>query len=115
MIILKGNPKSTQTIYRSCCRGGFPTVYMDKTGKEIKARYIQEVKDQWKEEIITGDVFLEIDFYFGDKRIRDIDNFNKLVLDALTKIVYEDDKQIQELLLRKHYDKENPRVEILIK
>lgn len=47
-----------------------------------------------------------------DKRVRDLDNHLKIVFDALTGVVWEDDKQIQEMTIRKDYDKENPRVEL---
>lgn len=53
-------------------------------------------------------------FYFGTKRRQDIDNFNKLVLDACSSLVWTDGSQIEELILRKDYDKKNPRVEISI-
>jgi len=52
--------------------------------------------------------------YHGTKRERDIDNFSKLLLDALTGIVYEDDSQIVSLTITKAYDKENPRVDVEI-
>jgi len=35
-------------------------------------------------------------------------------MDALTGIVWEDDSQIVEALVKKRYDKENPRIEIVI-
>jgi len=114
-LILTGNPLSTQTIYRSSCRGRFPTRYMTKQGKELKEQYKLEAKEQYKEEIISGDCELEITLFFKDKRRRDVDNFNKLILDSLQGIVYEDDKQIQKLIIVKDYDKENPRTEVIIK
>ena len=42
------------------------------------------------------------------------DNFNKLSLDALTGIVWEDDSQIAELCLRRCYDSKRPRIELRI-
>lgn len=112
MIKLTGNPKSTQTIYRSACRGGFATTYMTREGKALKEQYFWEVKSQWKKPMIKGNVKLEVKLYFGDKKKRDIDNFNKLVIDSLTGIVFEDDSQITELNLTKLYDKELPRIEL---
>lgn len=110
-IILKGNPLSTNNIYR---RHGF-TIYLSKDGSKLKEYYQWEVKTQWKEDIQYKELELDIKLYFGDKRKRDIDNFNKLVLDSMTGIVYLDDKQIQKLTVEKLYDKKNPRVEIIVK
>jgi len=113
-IIFKGNPLSTQTIYRSACRGRFPTMYMTKKGKELKALYHSEAKKQYKKKVVSIDCALEITLFFKDKRRRDVDNFNKIILDALEGVVYEDDKQIQKLTITKDYSKEDPRVEIKI-
>lgn len=43
----------------------------------------------------------------------DCDNIAKILLDAMTGIVYEDDKQIVRLVVEKYYD-EVPRVEVAI-
>jgi crossover junction endodeoxyribonuclease RusA len=83
---------------------------MSADGKALKESYQYQAKSQWKMPIIKENIALSIDLYFGTKRKCDIDNFNKLVLDSLTGIMYEDDSQIYELTLRKFYDKETPRV-----
>ncbi len=112
--ILKGKPKSTQTIYKVNCSRGFPTMYMSKEGKEIKEAYQWEIKSQYKKKPIKGNVYLDIYLYFGDKRIHDIDNYNKILLDAFTGIVWEDDSQIQRITIVKLIDIKNPRIEITI-
>ena len=114
MITLTGNPKSTNNIYRSTCVGGFHRRYMTQVGKDLKEQYFYEIKNQWKKEPIEGDVTVNIILFFGDKRKRDIDNFNKAVLDSMSGIVWIDDEQIQELNIIKQHDKENPRIEITI-
>ena len=58
-----------------------------------------------------GDLSVSITFYFATKRRRDLDNMNKLVLDALTGIAYDDDSQIAELHLYRAYDVQKPRIE----
>lgn len=113
-ITLQGNPKSTQHIYRASCRGTFPTTYMTAEGKALKEQYQWEAKSQFKGKVLTGSVILSIRFFFKDKRPRDLDNQNKLILDALSGIVYVDDKQIDELHLYRDYDKEKPRIEITL-
>jgi len=87
---------------------------MLKKGKELKKHYQQEIDRQYNNDIIKTDCELDITLFFGDKRRRDVDNFNKLVLDSLQGIVFEDDSQIQKLTITKNYCKENPRVEVII-
>jgi Holliday junction resolvase RusA-like endonuclease len=112
-IVLTGEPKSTQNIYRAACNGHFPTTYMTAEGKAIKEGYQWGAKSQWKDApILTGDISVSITLYFGTKRRAALDNFNKLSLDALTGIVYEDDSQIAELHLKRAYDKARPRTEV---
>jgi crossover junction endodeoxyribonuclease RusA len=88
---------------------------MSAKGKSLKDNYKQEAKSQWNKLIIVNDVELEVKLYFGDKRTRDIDNYGKILFDSLSGIVYQDDKQIQKLIITKYYDKDNPRVTIKVK
>ncbi|HEV7514517.1 MAG TPA: RusA family crossover junction endodeoxyribonuclease [Candidatus Acidoferrum sp.] len=113
-IILLGEPKSTQHIYRATCRGKFPTTYMTAEGKAIKEAYQWEAKSQWKGKPLEGDIDVTITLYFGTKRRADLDNFNKLSLDALTDIAYLDDSQIAKLTIERAYDKARPRIEIAV-
>lgn len=113
-IIFEGQPLSTQTIYRSACRGKFPTLYMTKRGKEMKEYYQYATKEQYSGKIEEGDCEVKITLYFKSKHKHDIDNFNKLILDSLQGIVYKDDVQIQDLLTKKRISVENPRVELEI-
>ena len=94
---MSGEPKSTQHIYRNTCRGGFSPTYMTAEGKALKESLPGEAKSQWKGKPLEGDISVSITLYFGTKRPADLDNFNKLSLDALTGIAYEDDSQIAEL------------------
>lgn len=80
----------------------------------IKFDYIRQARQQWRQGIIEDDLELEVKLYFGDKRKRDIDNFNKLWMDALEGVVYHNDSQIQRMLISKDYDKDNPRIEVTI-
>jgi crossover junction endodeoxyribonuclease RusA len=111
-IILKGEPKSTQTIYRAACHGSHPVNYMTAEGKAIKEAYQWEAKSQWKGKALADDLSMSVRFFFKTKRKRDLDNQNKLILDALSGIVYEDDSQIDALHLYRRYDAANPRIEI---
>jgi len=110
-IILKGNPLSTQSAYLQHGKIRF----MKKEAKERKEQYSWEAKSQWKKKVTDKPLSIRIDIFFGDKRIRDWDNYHKLSMDALSGIVWEDDSQIKEAHVTVSYNKENPRMEITIK
>ncbi len=109
---LLGNPRSTGTIYKTICRGNFPSTYMSPQGKALKESYQGQIKLQYKGKPLKGDIDLRVELFFGDNRKRDIDNFNKILLDAFTGILWEDDSQIQSLLIVKNKDIKNPRIEL---
>jgi crossover junction endodeoxyribonuclease RusA len=113
-IVLSGEPKSTGHIYRYACRGTFPAMYMTTFGRKLKEQYQWEARAQWKGKPLVGDIEVSITLYFGTKRKADLDNFNKLSLDALTGIAYEDDSQIAKLTIERSYDKTRPRIELVM-
>jgi len=108
-IILKGNPQSTNNIYAHTGH----RVYMTAKGKALKEDYQWQIKSQYKGKPLKRDIDLKIELFFGDNRKRDIDNYNKILLDAFSGILYEDDSQIQSLLIVKNKDIKNPRIEII--
>jgi Holliday junction resolvase RusA-like endonuclease len=63
-------------------------------GKALKEAYQWKARAQWKGKPLEGEIAVSITLYFGTKRRADLDNFNKLSLDALTGIAYADDSQI---------------------
>lgn len=113
-ITLLGEPKSTSHIYKIRVIGRFASMYMSTEGKSIKESYEWQAKSQWKQKPIDMEIECTLDLYFGTKRKHDIDNYCKLILDSLTGIVYVDDSQIQKITISKHYDKNNPRVELYL-
>ena len=58
---------------------------------------------------------MSITLDFGTKRRADLDNFNKLSLDALTGVVYVDGSQIADLRVKRRYDKARPRIEVCVR
>lgn len=78
----------------------------------------RHVRDCWLalgEEPFEREVLVEMVFYNGNRRRRDIDNMAKLVLDALNKYAYADDVQVVELNVRKIFtEKERARTEVMI-
>ena len=87
---------------------------MIREGKELKELYQSEARKQYKGKVMSVNCDMEIILFFKDKRRRDVDNYSKLVLDALEGVVYEDDKQIQKLTVEKRISVEDPRIEIQI-
>ncbi len=63
---------------------------------------------------LLGVLFCQIDMFLA--RDRDIDSSLKLVLDTLAKLgFYENDKQIEMLVVKKYKDEKEPRLEIQLK
>lgn len=70
---------------------------------------------QWKRPALKGSVALTVTIHEPDKRRRDIGNYAKLIADALTRVAFVDDSQIDEWrLVRGSLDRANPRAEITV-
>lgn len=82
---------------------------ISKKGRETKEAIQWELQAQRKGAPRSSKVEMNVLFYFGDKRKRDIDNCLKALLDCCTGILYEDDSQIEALHVYKQIDKKNPR------
>jgi len=113
-LTLKGEPKSSQAIYKITARGRFASMYMSKIGKKLKIDYQKQASEQYRGVPLAGDIEIGIKLYFGTRRKSDWDNFHKLSMDALTGIVWIDDSQVQKATVEKFYDKGNPRIELEI-
>jgi Holliday junction resolvase RusA-like endonuclease len=84
---------------------------MSKQGKDIKEDYAWQAKAQWGGKPLLSEPFgVNVWFYHKTKRKQDIDNFNKLMFDALTRVVWEDDNLIQEMHSFKRHDPVCPRI-----
>lgn len=93
---------------------GLKTVATDYI-RDSRALLNQAVEDQrWT--VPDKHVWLYVDmvFYFPDRKIRDSHNCLKLLLDVMQGIVYENDYVILPRIQSVEYDKENPRVELRI-
>ena len=90
-------PPSVNTLWVNKHRGR----YKSKRGKEFEETACSELKSQFRYKPLASSLKIHIRLYFKDKRKRDIDNYNKAILDSMTKIIYEDDSQIEELNVKK--------------
>lgn len=82
--------------------------------KDTKTALEWEIRSMWRIAPHTGSLAVNLIFYFGDRRKRDIDAYIKIILDSMNGIVYEDDSQIIELHCFKAIDVKNPRTEIQV-
>lgn len=105
-LTLETLPISTNAIYRG-------RRFLTNKGKANKLKMAWEVKGQWRGVPISGAVYVEVSLFWPDKRRHDVDNI-KALLDSLSGILYEDDSQIEHLVVKKAVDKGRPRVEIII-
>lgn len=113
-ITLLGKPMSSNSIYKTICRGNFPNRYLSAKGKALKEDYQWQAKSQWHGKPLECPISVVIDTYHDNHRSNDWDNFHKLSMDSLTGICYVDDRQIEQAIVTKRYDKERPRIEIEI-
>jgi Holliday junction resolvase RusA-like endonuclease len=63
---------------------------------------------------MAGDVAVYVNVYRAQRR-GDLDNYAKVLCDALNGAAYHDDSQVAELHMWRHEDKDNPRVEVEIR
>ena len=75
-------------------------ILISKKGREFK-KQITEILINKNIDKIIGPIKVSIFYYFSDLRCRDIDNYQKLLIDSMKDIVFEDDKMIYELNLKK--------------
>lgn len=80
--------------------------------------YEQLVRDiaalAWHEAPLTGQLTITLHFYRSSAKRADWDNLSKLTMDSLQGVVFIDDNQICDAVVRKRIDRENPRVEITV-
>lgn len=78
-----------------------------KAGVRWKARFEHMV-------VLDGDVAIYLHIYRAQKR-GDLDNYAKVLCDALSGAAYHDDNQIVALHMWRHDDAKNPRVEVEVR
>ena len=88
-------------------------VLLSKSAREYRAACEFASAVQWKGVPLAGRVRIHADVFFGDLR-GDLDNRAKQLLDGIRGRVYEDDKQVWDLRLVRHLDRDNPRVELTV-
>lgn len=74
--------------------------------------WTQSFKMPWD---ATGEWRVEMEFYVGDLRTKDLDNLQKQFNDAMSGIVFDDDNQVVSIAAKKVLDRERPRSIITIR
>jgi len=83
---------------------------LTKKGKDFK-KLVSEIQANDK---IEGKIKAEYQLNYGDKRKRDIGNSEKVISDALEGIYFDDDNQIDILILRRLYGPKNPYINVIL-
>ena len=117
-IQLLGKPISTQHAYwHRVLKKGWKNIvikYLTADAKKLKQQYIEQIRYQYRWEIVETPVLIAIKLIFWDKRKRDWDNYHKLSMDALEWTILKDDSQIINAWVKKFYRKGERGMEILI-
>lgn len=87
---------------------------LTEDARKFKLKAHELVKQQWSNPPLKCKVSVDLEFHFKTKRERDVDNYVKGVFDALTGLVIEDDKQIQQFTAKKFIDAQKDEVYIYV-
>jgi Holliday junction resolvase RusA-like endonuclease len=111
MITIKGQVPSKSNGYRIANNRLFKSIEL----KSYEVSFEWQIKKYRSEnETLEGPFEIWIEVYFQSNR-SDLDNASKVILDCLqTCGVIKNDRLCQFLVMRKHIDKENPRIEFRI-
>ena len=86
--------------------------------RSIRDQWVQSVRSHAEQHWPTGEnstndpVMLTINYVY-DRHNIDVDNLPKPILDALKKLVFDDDSQVTDLLCHKRYRPNNPDSEFV--
>lgn len=82
------------------------------TSRALINQYIEE--QHWEKQSGAVWYYVDLVFYFPDRRIRDSHNTLKLLLDVMQDLVYHNDFYVLPRIHSVEYDKDNPRVEVCV-
>ena len=109
-------PPSQNHMYVNNGRGGRTLSAKAKSYlRDLKAWARLQVEEQeWKLRDDSTWYYIDMVFFFPDRRKRDSHNQIKLLLDGLEEIVYVNDRYALPRIQCVEYDKKNPRLELCI-
>lgn len=109
-IELPTTPPTTNTIWR---RAGV-RFYLTPAGRQFRDAVALIARGKWQGPPSKKRMRMQVILEFADKRIRDIDNYHKVLGDALAGVVYENDTQVDDLHITKTHGNKLPRTIINI-
>lgn len=112
-LIIKQLPTLLNRLYIPTIKNGKPTIIKNKEAKEF-TKFIQYECIRSKIKPLEGTISFKCDILIKTRKNFDIDSIFKLLLDSLNKYAYNDDKQIIELIIRKHLNAEYDGLHICI-
>lgn len=109
-------PPSVNAIYYNTRGGGRRlTAKAQNYIRDARALINQYIEEQrWMMQSRNTWIYVDMVYYFPDRRTRDASNCLKLLLDVMEGIVYENDMTALPRIQSVEYDKENPRVEMRV-
>ena len=100
---LKGiKPTPLNRLYTPVVRGGMPSIILSKQARESKKLVQMEVLRQKQNKILKGSLSFKMDVIVSKVKSPDVDSLLKMLLDSFEGLCYTNDKQINELIVRKH-------------
>lgn len=103
-------PLSTNALYRAV--GG--RSILSAKGRAYKEEIAWEARRQYRGKPMTGELCVEVQIFWPDRRRHDIDNGLKALFDSLTGIIYEDDSQISDAHVIRFLASKTPGVEMRV-
>ena len=103
---IPGHPMSVNHMYGSSKNG---RRFLKKEGKTWKENIALECLSKFGRINSTEPIIVQVIYFFPDNHRRDVTNCDKILLDALSGVLYVDDSQTQCAVLHKFVDKKNPR------
>ncbi len=106
---IDGEPASKANSRKIVMFGNRPAVIKSEKAR----RYLKQFESQCKilDELFEGDVGVEMTIFYATRR-PDLDE--SLILDAMEKKIYSNDRQVKEKIIRHGLDKENPHTNIRV-
>jgi crossover junction endodeoxyribonuclease RusA len=111
-------PPSVNAYYRAISRGKFCQSIISEKGRKYKAdveMLFNSISGKIPEELPSSDrLTVDIALYPPDKRRRDLDNHLKALLDSCTGHIWEDDEQIDRLIMERKEAIKGGKIEMTV-